>query len=402
MVNGGRQESLREHNLSVISRLVFAEPVPLSRAELAERTGMARSTVSRLVDDLLAGGLLREGAPVSGGGRGRPAVPLTPASGTFVGLGLEGNVDFLAARVVDLTGAVLAERIVEGDFRGSDAARTLCQVGDLGRETLSALQGFGLRLVGTVLALPGLIAPTDYRLLLAPNLGWRDQPTTSALGDLTPLGGTVQVVNEAKAAAVASVTSPTEPGHDGTFLYVSGEIGIGAAVVVDGSVEAGSHGWGGEIGHLTIEPEGPPCGCGARGCLEQYAGKVALETAAGVDVRSGSRALVEACAVTGERGASARAGVERAAWALGIALSAAVNLLDIQHVVLGGTFADLAPRLIPGIEAQLHHRVLSREWSTVVLSGATTGTAPATTGAAMTALQSVIANPAAYVGEGLP
>lgn len=366
-----RQESLRAHNLAVICRLLFAGAEPMSRADLAERTGMTRSTVSRLVDDLLTGGVIREGEAMSGGSRGRPATPLTPAAGSFVGLGLEVNVDFLAARSVDLTGGVRAELLVTGDYRGADPARTLHRVGALGREVAQSAVADGASLVGTVLALPGLIRTSDQRLLLAPNLGWRDEATASALGDLLPLGHSVTVVNEAKVAALASAATPVGMDHGGTFLYVSGGIGIGAAIVTDGVVDAGSHGWGGEIGHFTIEPAGPVCGCGSRGCLEQYAGKAAL--AAGGDA------------------------VDRAGWALGLALAAAVNLTDIHYVILGGSFADLAPRLVPAIEQELAERVLSIEWSRVDVHAASTGSAPAATGGALQALQAVINDPARWV-----
>ncbi|WP_460682556.1 MarR family transcriptional regulator, partial [Nesterenkonia populi] len=113
---GARQETLREANLLVLTEEIFAAAEPLSRADLSIRTGMTRSTVSRLVDELLAAGIVREGSPVVGGARGRPAVPLTPARKTLAGLGVEVNVDFMAARALDLTGAVLSEEIIEGDY----------------------------------------------------------------------------------------------------------------------------------------------------------------------------------------------------------------------------------------------------------------------------------------------
>src|SRR5699024_7988521 len=91
---GARQETLRESNLLLITEEIFASTEPMSRADLAIRTGMTRSTVSRLVDDLLAAGIVREGSPMAGGTRGRPAVPLTPARKTLLGLGVEVNVDF--------------------------------------------------------------------------------------------------------------------------------------------------------------------------------------------------------------------------------------------------------------------------------------------------------------------
>ncbi|MGO3797352.1 MAG: helix-turn-helix domain-containing protein, partial [Pauljensenia sp.] len=110
-------------NLSLVLSHVLADPGGVSRAAVAAATGITRATVSRLVDELIGAGALSELAPLNPG-RGRPAVPLVPRRGRFVALGLEVNVGSLSARAVDLTGAVLAEEVVSGDFSttGPDVA----------------------------------------------------------------------------------------------------------------------------------------------------------------------------------------------------------------------------------------------------------------------------------------
>src|SRR5699024_3900858 len=171
---GSRQETLREANLLLISEEIFASSEPLSRADLAIRTGMTRSTVSRLVDDLLAAGIVREGSPMVGGTRGRPAVPLTPARRTLIGLGVEVNVGFTAARALDLTGAVLAEEFIAADHRASDPREVLWEAGKLALRVAAEAAAAGGKIVGTVLAIPGLVDSDERSLLLAPNLGWKD------------------------------------------------------------------------------------------------------------------------------------------------------------------------------------------------------------------------------------
>lgn len=433
---GARQETLRESNLLLITQEIFSAVEPLSRADLSIRTGMTRSTVSRLVDDLLLAGIVREGSPIVGGTRGRPAVPLLPARSTLAGLGVEVNVDFMAARALDLTGEVLAEEIVEGDFRGSDPFEVLPRTGEMARRVAARVEAAGAVVVGTVLGLPGLVSDDADRLLLAPNMGWRDidvvallcagkadeaggtgesggrepadgtaEPSGSAqavralsAGPVPGLGGFVMIANEAKLAALAVAQELTVlEGQEQTFLYVSAQMGIGAAVVIDGVVDAGPRGWAGEIGHISVEPGGPQCGCGATGCLEVFAGKRALLAEAGLDPTASAEELVALTEWEDEPGERARQAIDRAGWALGIALSGAANLLDVEEVVLGGEFGPLADLLRPRIQAELSRRVLASAWSRFRVRETDTGVAPAATGGALRVLCTVLDAPVEWI-----
>ncbi|MDD9205369.1 hypothetical protein PU560_02670, partial [Georgenia sp. 10Sc9-8] len=129
--SGVRQSSLREHNLAVVSQAIFASTEPVSRAALAAATGMTRSTISRLAEQLLDAQLVVERGPQVQRGPGRPAVPLAPASGSVAGMGLQVNVDYMAGRVIDLGGRVLAEEVVEADFSDSDHTVVLARLGEL-------------------------------------------------------------------------------------------------------------------------------------------------------------------------------------------------------------------------------------------------------------------------------
>lgn len=401
--SGARQETLREANLLLITEEIFAATEPLSRADLSIRTGMTRSTVSRLVDDLLAAGIVREGSPIIGPTRGRPAVPLTPARRTLAGLGVEVNVDFMAARAMDLTGTALAEEIQEGDYRGSDPEEVLQQAGEMALRVAAGATEAGAKVVGTVLALPGLVASDARSLLLAPNLGWQGIDVVDLL--LAPdqqgeLGAFALVANEAKLAALAVAQELTEAeGQEQTFLYVSAQMGIGSAVVIDGVVDPGPHGWAGELGHTPVEPSGPECGCGSTGCLEVYAGKRALLTSAGLEPTAKIQELVDLTEWEDEAGRQATEAIERAGWALGISLSGAMNVLDVHEVVLGGEFGPLTDLLRPGIEGQLETRVLASTWADLRVRESATGIAPATTGGAMRALRSVVDAPQYWVPQ---
>ncbi|WP_240646165.1 ROK family transcriptional regulator [Georgenia sp. SYP-B2076] len=390
-----RQSSLRENNLAVLTQAVFASPGPVSRADLAADTGLTRSTVSRLVEELLDAQIVVEQEPPGTRGPGRPAVPLAPAPGSIAGMGLQVNVDYMAGRVVDLTGQVLAEELVPGDFEHSDPGRVLARTGELARSLFAATTAAGAVVAEAHLALPGLVDVAEGRLLLAPNLGWRDLRPADHLGsDVIPAGVRLEIDNDANLAGYGvAMAAPGRRAESSTFIYVSGDIGIGSALVAGGHIITGQHGWAGEIGHVAIEPDGPQCPCGARGCLERYAGMHAIFEAAQLPPTTSGAELAAATSAYGPP----RVAVERAAWALGIALANMVNIVDVGEVVLGAGFIPLAGLLRPGIEEQLRLRALAGPWSKVTIRTAPDDRAPATTGGAFRALDSVIRDPAAWI-----
>lgn len=390
MNEGASQSRLREMNLATVLRVLFAE-APLSRADVATRTGLTRSTVSRLVDELIVNGLVVELAPDGRGTRGRPAVPIMPASHTWMGLGLELNIGHAAARLIDLAGEVVAEDVVHADFTTSDPEETLTALAESGRRLLVAAPG-SAKLVGARLALPGLVDSTTGTLLRAPNLGWSMVEAAAIVARV--LGGDVSVGigNEADYAALTVARQgPGRPSPHTDFLYVSGEVGIGSALVRGSELVGGRHGWAGEIGHTCVDPTGLQCGCGARGCLETVAGQRALMAAAGVR----DREALEAALVRGdERAADA---VAKAGRALGIALSGALNLLDISVVVLGGHLGALSGYLLPTLTEELTTRVLAAPFDLPTIEPVVVDNAPAASGAAFAALEGVLADPASWV-----
>jgi predicted NBD/HSP70 family sugar kinase len=386
-----RQHTLRERNLELVARAVYEVREPLSRAGVAAATGLARATVSTLVDQLVAAGLVRELPAVTGGRAGRPAVPLVPAPRSVVGLGLEVNVDYLGVRVLDLTGDVVAERLVPGSLHDSDPTVALGRLGALATEVSDDVAASGMTVAGARLALPGLVDPRTGLLEVAPNLGWSSlEPVPLlGLGDLD-----VRIANEAKLAALAELAGGSDVAAPDSFIFVSGDVGIGAAIVVDRKLFLGERGWNGEIGHVVVDPAGPRCSCGAFGCLEQYAGKEAMMRAAGLPPDAPLDDLV-ALLVRG--GGTARADGVPAGRALGSALADFVNLFDVSTIVLGGAYTELLPWLRADVEAVLDDRVLAAPFVDLQVRAAQAGPQAALTGGAREVLQAVLADPAAWV-----
>jgi predicted NBD/HSP70 family sugar kinase len=357
-----RQSSVRAHNLALVLHTVANRADRPSRAAIATVTGLTRATVSALVDDLIAGGLLVELDPPPRTGAGRPAAGLALSPDGPAGLGLEINVDYLAACVVDLTGTVRHQVV-----RRLDRAAALTDLELLAGEAAAEASREGLTLAGAALAVPGLVTAEGV-VRVAPNLGWQDVDVPALLGATPAFAGLpITVDNEANLAALGELRAG---GSSTTFLYVSGEVGIGAGIVLDGDLYRGGRGWSGEIGHVTVYPDGRPCRCGANGCLEQYAGQEQV---------ADDPAL--------------------AASALGIALSAVVNLLDLGVIVLGGAYAPVFDQLRDGIEAELGRRVLTAALSPVTLRPALLGADAAMRGAADTVVREVRENPAAWLSR---
>jgi predicted NBD/HSP70 family sugar kinase len=395
----GDPAGVREGNLARVVRAVLASDVPPTRADVAAATSMTRATVSRLVEDLLTGQVLTELDQVPERRPGRPGTPLAVSGARFVALGLQVNVGYLAAVVVDLTGRVVAERIVPADLRDSRPKAVFARVGRLAARVLGEVPD-GRTLVGTGLALPGIVSTDSLTLLRAPNLGWSDV-VVPPLVDAGPGGPGLAVGNEADlAAATVSLERPGRPGAVTDFVYLSGEIGIGGAVVYDGRPLPGRHGWAGELGHVTVDPSGATCPCGSTGCLELYAGKRALLEAA----RLGADALPDELADRVRAGDhAAGAAIDRAAWALGVALSTVLNVVDVPVVVLGGHLRELADLLGPRVEAVLADRVLSSHWVAPSVVAAQPHAAPGALGAAYRELERVVDDPSAWLGTpGVP
>ncbi|MFD6137799.1 ROK family protein [Isoptericola sp. NPDC056618] len=387
-----RQHTLRERNLRLVAAAVFEASAPPSRADVAGATGLTRATVSTLVDRLVAGGLVAELPPVAAQKAGRPAVPLVPAGRSVVGLGLEVNVDYLGARALDLVGDVVAERVVTGSLHDSDPRDVLARLRTLAAEVVAEVEAVGMRVAGARLALPGLVDVRGGRLEVAPNLGWSSVEPVPELdlrtGDGDPLD--VEVANEAKLAALAELAGDVPP----SFLYVSGDVGVGAGIVVDRHLFLGERGWNGEIGHVVVDPAGPRCSCGATGCLEQYAGKEVLLRGSGLPSSAPVHAIVDLLRAGDD---AALDTVGRAGRALGAALATFVNLVDVSTIVLGGAYAELFGWVGHVVGGVVEERALAAPFAPVDVRPAAAGPHAALTGGAREVLRSVVADPARWV-----
>src|SRR3954452_12460926 len=268
-----RQSSLREHNLALVLGEV-ADGRPVARARIAASTGLTKATVSSLVETLLEARLLAELGRSATVAVGRPASALALAPGGPVGIGVEINVDYVATCTVDLAGAVRQREVVVGDLRALPLHAVLTRAAGAVRRAVASA---GAPVAGVAVGVPGLVETGGRLVRTAPNLGWRDVPLLQELRERAglPGDGDPRLGHQANLPALGDLCPGGHRGAAGApladFVHVSGEVGVGAGVVLGSELLRGVHGFAGELGHAPVDGDDTPCPCGARGCLEQVA-----------------------------------------------------------------------------------------------------------------------------------
>lgn len=354
-------QTVRETNLRAVLRTV-RELAPCSRAAVAAATGLNKTTVSSLVADLRARGLVRETGETSQRRVGRPGVLLALDDRSVAAIGLEVNVDYLSVVAVDLLHRELVQRHVPLDARSAGSLDCAHRIADILREATESSELRERSVLGVSVAVPGLIDAPSGTVKRAPNLGWRDVPLRellrSRLADSALSGATVLVDNDANLGAMAEYRFGPLAGLP-DLVYVTGEVGIGAGVLTGGALLRGAGGFAGEIGHLELDPGGPECSCGRRGCLEALAGIGAILRAALPDLVADrplhGREVADLVEVAVDRASAgestAVAALERAGTWLGRGVATLVNVVNPGAVVLGGYFVPMAPWLLPRCRA---------------------------------------------------
>lgn len=400
------QEDLRNHNLSVTLDTLLRAQKPMSRADLAKETGLTKATLSLLASMLIESGVVQEGEPVVSTTYGRPSTPLEIRGGSIAGIGLQINTDGYGCLALDLNGDTLGREWVSEDMTGTDPYEIFAKLDAMTFPLESRLKRRGCKVVGAGFALPGIVTD-DMWLLVARNLGWENVNLTrfNVVRRLDVVAG-----NEAKMAAIAQIPGyATERApflnvvdRTDSFIYLSTDIGIGGAVVRDGEVVMGSHGFAGEIGHLSVAMDGPLCSCGRHGCLEAFAGRRALVEAAGI-AEDGDATSSEAIDMFLQRW---RAGdsdvakvVDQAADALVSAIASAVNLVDVDTVLLGGLWTHFGDELATVLEGRLRSEILGYPNVKIRVFVPPVALHPSLYGAAEMGLLRFIENPLGYMGE---
>jgi len=320
---GRRRAAGRDAVIGLLGR-----SAPLSRAEIVDRTGLSRSTVSAVVKELLADGAVEEARAGEPAGGGRPPSLLTLAGAPGVLVGVDIGHRHVRAVVADLAATVLSERLAEVDVDQSSAV-ALDVAADLAAACLeeAGIPTGGDRVVAVGLGVPGPVDPRSGSMRSPILPSWRG---TSPAGELAArLGRPVRIDNDANLGALGETAYGSARGME-EVLFVKASTGIGAGMVLAGRLYRGATGIAGEIGHVRFDDDGPVCKCGNRGCLETVVSAprlVELLTSA-----YGADLTVEQMLDLGDAG---DAGVNR--------------ILDDAGRALGRVLADLCNHLNPGV-----------------------------------------------------
>jgi predicted NBD/HSP70 family sugar kinase len=344
---------VRRHNLAALLRYVDSHGAT-SRAELTRVLQLNRSTIATLVDDLAARGLVAERRSTELGTPGRPSNVVQLRADRIAVLAIAVGVEAVVIAAVAPGAQIVHRREVALD---DDPHRTFERVlATICRESKGIVGGLpaGLDVVGAGVAVPGVVRREDGMVHLAPNLGWREAPLGQKLASRfrarLGLDLTVSCRNDASLGALAEHTRGAAMGVS-NLLFVYGEVGVGGGIVVDGHLLEGAHGYGGEVGHMRVNPDGAACPCGSRGCWETEIGEGALVSLAGR--RSGGRAIVDEVLQAARQGdPKARQAVQAVARWVGLGLANLVNCLNPGMVILGGLLADLLE--VAGEEVRFH------------------------------------------------
>jgi glucokinase-like ROK family protein len=361
------QEMVRKVNKSLVLNTMRLH-APISRAEVANLTGLNRSTISNIVSVLIDEGLVCEQEP-QGSKIGRPSIALTlrPDGGAVIGV--EIGVDFISVLLTDFVAAPIWEEWI--DLDGSLSQIEILVKAEQTIEHAISLAGERrLRVLGIGVGLPGLVNVDQGVLIFAPNLKWRDVPLRLMWNQRFHLP--VYIENEANLAALGEYYFGIARGVD-QFVYLSSGIGLGGGVIMHGKLYRGGLGFAGEIGHIQRDPQGELCGCGRRGCWETQVGPRAvlrriktvlhatptMPRPAGTaeDLSNLTFGMVVDAALHGDP--LCRQAIEAVGVNLGMGIADLANIFNPELVVVGGALSLGREILLPVIEQTVVHEVLS-------------------------------------------
>lgn len=352
------QALLHEANLSSSLRLIHVE-APLSRAQLATKTGLNKSTVSSLIEELLDCRLIHE-TGISSVGAGRPATMLeiNPRAGCIIGV--EFGVDFVSVGLTNFAGQVLWRQMAASDpAEGQDA--TLAQALELVSTAIATARRERQGILGLGMALPGMVDLDKGTLTYAPYLNWHEVPLRQIFSERTGLK--VLVENDANAAAVAEHLFGVAR-HNRDFVFVFAGVGIGGGIFLDGKLYRGKGGCAGEIGRSPVLTGSfQACESDHRGIWETYANQYSIiqrvrarvdaqrsSLIQNLDVEKNAPFSISAIDQAADGGDEiALEALDETGVAMGQGFAALVNLLNPEKIILGGPLSTIGKYLLPSL-----------------------------------------------------
>jgi glucokinase-like ROK family protein len=376
---------------------------PVSRVRLARLTGLSTATITNLITELMDQGIVAQEGTVeakSQRGVGRPRTALRLVADARHAVGVHIGVGSVRIGITDLRANPLLSLSLAHPIDHSPE-EVLAKIVNLVNEAI-AQSGVALaKVIGIGVGASGLVDPQSGVNVVAPNLGWRDVPIRDWLRERLQLP--VWVDNNVRAMALAEALFGA--GQEArTLAFVYGRIGVGAGFVVDGQLYRGSGAGAGEVGHMTIIPNGgEPCRCGSNGCLETLVSEPAIIRLAqelaeqqpdgilATTLKRREGTTIERIFAAARNGdAATRALLNDRARYMGIALANLVNVFSPEVILLGGIFSQGQDLLLPAVELTMRRRAFANLGERVRLQSATFGRQAGMIGAAALALNAFL------------
>lgn len=401
LVRTANLELVQKINRSIVLN-VIRDKGPLSRADVSRRTKLTRSTVSSIVSYLTKKNLVREtGLSSSGVGRKGILLELNPKAYYVVGTDL-GTLNTIAA-VVDLEGKIVerVEHPTNGEKNRDDVIE---RVKAAIHEVISASNLNLQKIAGIGLAVPGLVDSKKGMILFIPNFGWKDTPLREILEEEfhTP----IFIDNNANAMALSEAQFGIGRGVK-NFICVNIGIGIGSGVIINREIYRGETECTGEIGHTTVDYNGPKCSCGNNGCLEVMAAGPAIARRAVKAIREGRKTVItelvednlnQITAAVVARAANqsdrlAREIMEKTGEYLGTGIANIINLFNPQMVIIGGGVAQAGSLIFDPLKRTMKKRAFSVPAKVVKIATPSLGRDCTVIGAASLVLKEIFKSP---------
>lgn len=392
----GQPELLRELNLARAFE-ILKEMRVLSRPELAQRIGLSRAAIAVLAEDLLRTGVARQvGLGDSTGGRPPVLLEFNPQAALALGARMLDNTWGIV--ITDLDARLLHTLDVPiNGVTPQAAVRALCtgvaalldQVDEPDRQHVLPAIGIGT---------PGLVDMRAGVIQSAVDVGWFEVPIQAMIE--AELGMSALIANRSKVGALAELWCDPQSAAS-ELIYISIGTGIAAGIIHEGRLYLGPNSSAGELGHVTVMPDGPLCPCGNRGCLQQVASGPAIANRARELLRTSAesplRQLIGAhperltaqavFAAAAQGDPTATQVVQEVAEHLGVAVSNLINLLNPQRIVLGGPVGHSADVLIPPLRLAVQRRAMAYPLSFAEITVSRLGPHAGAIGAAVLVLQ---------------
>jgi glucokinase-like ROK family protein len=366
---------VKQINKMLVLNTIYKEK-PISRAGIAKFTGLNKSTVSALVDELLSEGLILEiGIGESQGGRKPINLSINKEVGSVIGIDL--GVNYILSILTNFAGDIIWEkRIIIKNMMNSPQQK-IDDLFNLIQETIEHAPPTSRGIIGLGIGVPGIVNYDHGYVLSAPNLMWENIKLKEIVEDRFQIPTLID--NEANAGAIGEKWFGLAK-KASELLYISAGTGIGAGIVINNELYRGSRGLAGEIGHMTVDVHGIKCTCGNIGCWEEYASEKALlrylknnakEYPDSILLSKGCSEGIESLNIFQIIDAAAKgdylaiAGLENIGYYLGVGVANLINAFNPEFVVIGNVLPLAGDVLMNELRKEVARRCFASKYSNV-------------------------------------